>query len=98
MFDVGTKVVCIDDTFSAVHTRHLKSFPVKGHVYTVRDVIPAQEAGGNHTAAILLVEIVNPPSAFRPDWGECGFDPSRFRELEETEQQEENYTLASISL
>lgn len=48
--------------------------------------------------AILLVEIVNPPSAFRPDWGECGFDPSRFRELEATQEKATNYTLATISL
>lgn len=90
--------MCIDDTFSEVHARHIKWFPVKGSTYTVRDIIPAQEVGGNHTAAVLLVEIVNPPSSFRPDWGESGFDPSRFRELEETQEEEVNYTLETISL
>lgn len=97
MFDVGSKVVCINDTFGYEARRHMEKFPVKGYIYTVRDIIPAQEAGGAHTAAVLLVEVVNPPSPFRPDWGESGFSPERFREVEETEAEEENQTVATLT-
>jgi hypothetical protein len=98
MFDLNTKVVCIDDNFNGTHRRHLQSFPTKGEIYTIRDVFPAQEAGGSHTAAVLLHEIVNPPSPIRPDWGECGFLASRFAELEEAIEEVESTTLATLTI
>jgi len=98
MFDLNTKVVCIDDNFNVTHRRHIQSFPTKGEIYTVRDLIHAQEPDGKHTAAVLLHEIVNPPSTIRPDWGECGFLASRFRELDEVTEQAENTTLATFTI
>lgn len=97
MFDINSKVVCTDDRFPTAAKRHLKYFPTKGSIYTVRDIIPAQLATSAHTAGVLLNEIVNPPSPFRPDWGECGFDPGRFREVEETTEVEEEKTFATFT-
>jgi hypothetical protein len=97
MFDINSKVVCTDDRFPNAAKRHLKYFPTKGKIYTVRDIIPAQGYKGDHNVAVLLNEIVNPPSPFRPDWGECGFDPRRFREVDETTEVKEEKTFATFT-
>ncbi len=97
MFEINQKVVCIDDAFGSVHRRHIKEFPIIGNIYTIRDIIPAQEANGSETAAVLLHEIVNPPSPIRPEWGECGFMASRFREIEDMDQAEEMHTAEKLT-
>ena len=98
MFEPGTKVVCIDGRFPASVTKYLAELPQQGSTYTVRDIIPAQGWSGDETCAVLLVEIVNPPTAHRPEWGECGFAPSRFRELDEDTEVEYHLTGATLSL
>jgi hypothetical protein len=92
MFEVGQKVVCVDDRFPRAVLEYLRVLPLKGTVYTVRDVIPAQEWGGGHTCAILLREIRNPPAPHRKEWGECGFDPRRFRPVESVEAEQFVFT------
>jgi hypothetical protein len=97
MFDVGQRVVCVEDRFPHAVRNYLRDLPRKNGIYTVRDVIPAQEWGGGHTCAILLGEIHNPPAPHRKEWGECGFDPRRFRPVEEIEQESESFEGESVT-
>lgn len=82
MFEPGTTVVCVDDRFPQSVRNCLRALPRKGDTYVVRDIVPAQDWKGDETCAVLLVELVNPPAPHRPEWGECGFAPHRFREVE----------------
>lgn len=91
MFDVGQKIICVDDCFPEAVLLYLRNLPKKGSVYTVRDVIPAQGWKGAEMCAVLLVEIVNPPAPHRKQWGECGFAPHRFRELTPEEAEAIEY-------
>lgn len=91
MFEPGQKVACIDGTFPRAVLNYMKHLPAEGRVYTVRDIIPAQDWSGAETCAVLLVEIVNPPAPHRKQWGECGFAPQRFRELTPEEAQAIEY-------
>jgi hypothetical protein len=91
MFDIGQKVVCVNGAFPAAVLNYMKNLPREGNVFTVRDVIPAQEWTGAETCAILLREVRNPPPPHRKQWGECGFDPSRFRPLDDIEQEQHEY-------
>lgn len=99
MFDIGQKVVCVDDSFFAGINDIYNSLPEKDKTYTVRDVVPAWGLDLKETCGILLQECVN-----RPNSGgiEPAFQPHRFRELDETplqeEAKEENYTLDAITL
>jgi hypothetical protein len=81
MFDVGQKIVCVDGSFPHAVLNYMRQLPVEGKVYTVRDVIPAQGWDAKETCAILLSECRNAPAPHRKEWGECGFAPHRFREL-----------------
>ena len=96
MFEPGTTVVCVDDRFPASITKYLKALPRKGDTYVVRDIIPAQGWDKKETCAVLLVEIVNPPTAHRPEWGECGFAPHRFREVETETECCETYATMTL--
>lgn len=87
MFDIGQKIVCINARFSNKEIiGFIRYLPEKDKVYTVRDIIPAGSNSGNalgnnaNTCAVLLAEIVNPPSTAGV---ESGFACTRFRELEE---------------
>jgi len=93
MFDLNTKVVCIDDIFPPGINDIMSALPRKGSIYTVRDVVPGIEWELKETAAVLLVELVNKPNRHGI---EPGFHVSRFRELEEV--AEENYTMATATL
>lgn len=85
MFEIGQKVVCVNDSFPDAILLYFRNLPKKGAVYKVRDVIPAQGWKGEGGCAILLREICNPPPPHKKQWGECGFSPERFRELEPCE-------------
>lgn len=85
MFEVNQKVVCIDAKFPHEVLNYLRNLPNQGGVYTVRDVIPAQGWGGEGACALLLKELRNPPAPHRKQWGECGFNPNRFRALRHDE-------------
>lgn len=87
MFDVGQKVICIDGSFPEAVLLYLRNLPNEGTVYTVRDVIPAQGWKGEGACAILLREVIDPPAPHRKQWGECGFAPQRFRELQPGEAE-----------
>lgn len=88
MFDLGQKVVCVDDTFDEAVRLYLRNLPERDKIYTVRDMIPAQGWDGKETCAVLLAEVRNPPAPHKKQWGECGFAPNRFRELTTDEEVE----------
>jgi hypothetical protein len=78
MFDINTKVICIDDTFPAGINDIYNALPRKGDIYTVRDIVPAQDFKMQGTCAVLLHELVNRPNRHGI---EPGFQCSRFREI-----------------
>jgi len=93
MFDVGQKVACINDDFSATVRRIFKQLPVKDEIYTVRDVRigRAQVTGGVDVSfLVLLQELKNPDDPYMADGAaeEMGFRSDRFAPLEELENSE----------
>ena len=89
MFDIKSKVVCVNDSFNAGINDYFNALPEKGKLYTVRDIVPAQNWKLVETCAVLLEERVNKPNKYGI---EPGFQCSRFREPtqdEITESKEE---------
>lgn len=84
MFDINSKVVCIDDRFPPGINDIFNALPVQGGVYTVRDIVPAQTFQLAPTCGVLLAELVNRPNRHGI---EPGFDPRRFREPTADEQR-----------
>lgn len=68
---VGTKVVCIDD--SAFAPAYGEILPVKGRVYTIREILTS-----NGQSCFRLREIVNKPMLYTRGLVECSFRASRF--------------------
>ena len=61
MFLPGSKVVCINDTFSDAVKALYTALPVKDATYTVRDVRPGIALDNKtHEVAVLLEELTNP--------------------------------------
>lgn len=89
MFDVKSKVICINDVFPSDQRLHAyyKKYPVKGKIYTVRDITQAQDYQGESTCAVLLEEIMNPDNDIKGR-GEFGFSITRFREPTQLELEE----------
>lgn len=76
MFHVGQKVVCVD-------TSGLPSFLsklIKGKIYTVRGFVLGICRDWSVGEGITLMEMKNPPT---PSGQENGFDPSRFRPIDD---------------
>lgn len=95
MFDIGQRVICVDDSGFPMHLlgTFYEAFPRKGSAYVVRDIVPAADNGKDHkalnanTCAVLLQGIRNKPSQHGV---ECGYRHSRFVPIEEngiTEEQ-----------
>jgi hypothetical protein len=95
MFEIGIKIVCINDQFDpSVGIRDVFSeFPAKGSIYTVRDVVPGIQFDKKETCAILLSEIISKPNRFGI---EPGWDWTRFREIEPLEQENMEKSVALI--
>ena len=85
MFDIGIKVVCIDDKFINGINDIFNALPVKGRMYTTRDIVPGVGFDNKETISVLLEELVNKPNLHGI---EPGFLCSRFREPDELEGQE----------
>ena len=89
----GQKVVCINATFPPVILALYKQLPVKGDVYTIREVFLAREkivrGGDSATVGLLLEELKNPPDPFHQGKQELGFSSERFAPLEELPAEEE---------
>ena len=76
IFIVGQKVMCVNDSFSGGVFDWCISFPIAGHVYTIRAMQIGQDhVSGFSNLGFLLVEIVNPTSS---DGKEAGFLQERF--------------------
>lgn len=84
MFDMNAKVVCIDDRFPIGINDIFNALPRKGGIYTVRDIVPAQDWRLQPTCAVLLWELENRPNKHGI---EPGFAPTRFREPTADEQR-----------
>ena len=88
----GQKVACINDTFTPVILALYKQLPVKGDVYTIREVFLGREkivrGGDSATVGLLLEELKNPPDPFHQGKQELGFSSERFAPLEELPAEE----------
>lgn len=75
-FYVGQKVVCVDDRKRFDRFNDPREItPVKGTVYTVREIVPSNQ----FSFGVLLLEIVNEPIQYLEGYGEMYFNPRRFR-------------------
>lgn len=76
VFRVGQKVICINDSFRGGVFDWCTSFPIAGHIYTIRAMQIGQDrVTGFSNLGFLLAEIVNPTSS---DGKEAGFLQERF--------------------
>ena len=95
----GQKVVCTNDSFPAVVRAIYKQLPVKGNIYTIREVFLGREkvvkGGDSATVGLLLIELKNPTDPFHAGNQELGFSSERFAPLAEVpeEQAEEIETV-----
>lgn len=85
-FEIGQKVVCVDDRFEDWVLKLYTALPKKAAVYVVRDVrIGATFEKGQRKGAvsILLVGLVNPCApGSNSSMAERGFNSDRFRSLD----------------
>jgi len=95
MFLPRQKVVCVDDVFPEAIKKFYWKLPVKGVTYTIRDLVPGVDIGGEGgEMCTYLVELINPCSD-APPYPERGFKAERFRPLEtdtEIESQTDDVT------
>ncbi len=98
MFDIGEKVVCVDDRFHPEIAFMFDALPVKGEVYTVRDCdmgrakwTSAQKGWDSVEMKVLLQELVNgvDPSTAKGCPSELGFAARRFAPLTDITELEE---------
>lgn len=85
-FEIGQKVVCINDSFEDWVLKLYTCLPKKDAVYVVRDVrIGATFEKGERKGAIslLLVGLVNPSVPSNSSLAERGFNAERFRSLDQ---------------
>jgi hypothetical protein len=93
---IGSLVACVDDVFPEWAKKAYTALPVKGEVYTVREMSPGRgvplvikdgkivpNGGGDQSPEIhlLLVELTNPPDPFCAG-RELGFKAERFAPIE----------------
>jgi len=77
MFDIGQKVVCIDNTFDYITWQYVKPLTLH-HIYTIRDIVPGTDINNQRTVAVYLEEIINSINEFNI---ERGYAPTRFAPL-----------------
>lgn len=96
----GSRVICVNDSFSAIVHQVYRQLPVKDTIYTVRAVYPGrgavavvgpdgkfvQNGGGDAKPeiGILLRELHNPDDPWC-EGRELGFNAERFAPLQEAE-------------
>ena len=93
MWDVGARVVCVDDRFPDGIRDFFNALPVKGRGYVVRDIVPGQDWKLNGQPAIYLVELVNLPNEHGI---EPGFACWRFADQEEVALETETKEYAEL--
>jgi hypothetical protein len=85
---IGQKVIYVDDAprpgAGIVH----ETAPKVGHIYTIREIVPAEELYGLDENGLLLVEVVNRMRKYVCKFGpvvcEMCFRESRFRPVQTT--------------
>lgn len=78
-FHVGQKIVCVEaPVHNGYDTWGWEIFPIKGRVYTIRQILPEDDEGD---IGILLVEIVNRNADYDSAFGELEFCQDYFRPL-----------------
>lgn len=97
MFEIGEKVVCVDDAFPAGVADFHSALPYEGVTYTIRDITPGETWDKKETCAVHLAEI---QGKINQRGIEHGFSSHRFRPLEEDtlEQAVEEVKEAKIFL
>lgn len=75
---IGSLVECINDNWKRNDDDMHISFPIKGNLYTVRDIIDWGKGG----IGIRLEEIINSPDIYVEGVSECTFNIRLFKELQ----------------
>ncbi len=88
-FNIGDKVVCVDDKFPPDIGKLYDALPVKDVTYVVRDIRLGINLTLEGDVSVLLIGLVNPKADSKANL-ERGFRADRFRPLEE--MQNENRT------
>lgn len=102
MFNVGQKVVCIDDTWQSWVFDLYRQLPKKGKTYTIRSISSGRSAPkfglteeadlkieeAQFDIMVRLVELVNPDDPHSSVRQELGFRAERFRSLETMAERE----------
>ena len=105
MFEVGQKVICIDDKFEPWVYDLYRSLPKKDDTYTVRAIQPGRSnpkfevndeaeikmKDAQYDILILLNELRNPDDPHSTVKQELGFRAERFAEAQEQEEGAEAY-------
>jgi hypothetical protein len=96
-FKPSDKVVCINDDFSNIGSaiKDFQNLPIKGMIYTIREIRPAAMDSG-----IMLNEITNKPVYYKLYAGylEPGFSPKRFVPLDEYENIAEEKKVEELEI
>ena len=88
-FNVGDKVVCVDDKFPPDIGKLYDALPVKDITYVVRDIRLGINLTLEGDVSVLLVGLVNPKAESKANL-ERGFRADRFRPLEEIQKENRN--------
>jgi hypothetical protein len=83
-FHVGQQVVCVDDAYRDLGWRNVPNRPVKGRVYTVREVLLYEYFDFGAKPALRLHEIINPEFDWIEGRCEIAFGFARFRPVRKT--------------
>jgi len=83
MWDIGQKIVCVDDKFERRKYNHVEILPVKHKTYTIRDITFWSE-----DVAFLLEEITNRKRMYNDPSGsivksEVYFKSKRFKPIDQ---------------
>jgi len=87
----GMRVACIDDRFPKWVVEFYDQLPVKGSIYTIREVCLRRETlrgSESATIALLLEELHNAKDPTHSGGEELAFKSERFAPLEEEEMEE----------
>ena len=110
MFQVGQRVVCINDDFEPWVYDLYRSLPKKDQIYTVRavgvgrsnptfavnDDAEIKLTGAEFDMLILLKELINPDDPHSSVKQELGFRAERFAPLQEDTVEEEEAELIGV--
>lgn len=79
-YDIGDKVVCVDDKFPLGIEKFYTALPKKDSTYVVRDIqLGVALVGGKGEVSVLLVGLINPVAYNSKAKKENGFAAWRFR-------------------